>query len=168
MPNSQITQNTFYPAMNTNILLALLLGLQEVELTPETKSSLKQLSRLIKFKSDWEDIQEQLDTILANNVALNQNYQVAKGALDALDSQTIWGLLPTKDEIKQTIFLGDGERGYHPGEYDGKDNYEIGNDLIMIINQEEPAEVSKTLLQRLRDSLATFRTGSQTPSNQRF
>jgi hypothetical protein len=33
----------------------------------------------------------------------------------------------------------------------------------MIINQEKPAE--KTLLQRLRDFLATFRTGSQTPSN---
>ncbi len=139
--------------MNTNTLLALLLGLQnaEPEFTEDTKSSLRQLGRLIQFDSDWEDIQEQLDTLLENNTALNQAYQAAKAALDMLERNLLRELLPTQAELELATSAED-DRGYIPGKDDGESN-EIINMMMLVINHDEPVKISKTLLQRLTEFL---------------
>jgi hypothetical protein len=139
--------------MNNNTLLALLLGLHhlEGELTSETKSSLKRLVGLFEIDDDWEDIQKQLDSILANNAALNQAYQTAQKSLEAVNSDILSDLLPNQDELNQ-IIPSTGERGYFPGQDDGKSN-EILNIGKIVANDEKPVEIAKELLQRLAEFL---------------
>ena len=144
--------------MNTNSLLALSLGLQnpEVDIT-KTKPSLKQLARIIETDvEDWDEIEEQLAIILADNPVLNEEYQTMKSMLDRAGDIPS-DLLPTQAELEQVTSLPNTEtRGYHPGEPPKNpelENNEVINISVIVFTNEQPKEVSKTLWQRLVDWL---------------
>jgi len=130
--------------MDTNTLLAFLLALSNPEVDiNNTKSLLKQLGNtLYSNPDDWEAIKKKLDIILEGNAALNQAYQAARATLEAVEGDIPPDLLRS----------GIPRRGYSPGKPDNNSN-EIINIAVVVLSHEQPAEISKTLLQRLRDFL---------------
>ncbi len=126
---------------------------QQVDIT-QIKSSLKQLgNRLYNDAEEWEDIQEQLENLLENNAALNQAYQAAKTTLEALEGNIPPDLLPTPNELKEANFSNEiATRGYLPDKPD-TDSDEIINLTVVVFTHDDLAEMSKTLLQRIREFL---------------
>ena len=142
---------TMTKIMNTNSLLALLLGLQNVD--ANRVPNLKKIARLVEFNSTPEKIQAQIDLTLAKNAQLEQAYQTVKADLDlAKDIPT--DMLPSEVEIKPFLPQATA-RGGKPGQYVGNGD-EIDNVLKIskvILNHETPQTISKSLLKRLNNWL---------------
>ena len=148
--------------MNTKTLLAFLLALPNADVHLANDSALKQLrNKLVQVnqqpeisRTDWENIQGKLMAILEKNAALNQFYQETQAQLENVDITS--DLLPTQAELEAANQDNRkmGTLGFPPGKLSTHlESNEIINIGIVILSNDEPAKVSKTLLQQLSDWL---------------
>jgi hypothetical protein len=158
---------------DTNILLALLLALKEieVELSPDEQSALADVGYQLKIDpNDWKFIQEGLMIIIEGNAALNRLYKIAKAQLVAVDDDTLLDLLPTGAELEQADKTRNViTKGGIPGKPD-PESHELINvthiidTTIVVLTNEDPSETSNNLLQRLSNFLKqSNKRGNQNP-----
>lgn len=145
--------------IDPNQLLALLLGLQEINIEPTYPSKFKQLARFIEFQSTPNKIQTQIDLILTETPSLKSAYQTMKTELEALASHELAELLPTETEIRAIVPQAE-SRGGQPGRDEGHDD-EITNLCKIVCNHDNPPAASKSLFKRLIARLNINKTESK-------
>jgi hypothetical protein len=157
--------------MDTKTLLAFILALQSADTDIANNTVIKQLANKLTLirqqpeitPTDWANIQKKLTAILENHASLNQLYQQKKAQLEEVNITP--DLLPTPAELKAAKPANRqvGTLGYPPAKPE-LDSNEIPNFGVLIdtasviLKDKKPAEMSKSLLQRLTDFLKQTKT----------
>jgi hypothetical protein len=152
------------PTTYTNDLLALLLALQSPTagtLSEDSKKKLKQLgTKLAVEPDDGEDIEDRLKTILQGNPDLKREHEKFLAQLANLTPEILLELLPTKEEREAVLssrvpvtFSSTPSKPYHPSLKPELSNVAMARTAEVAFKHENPAEASKTLLQRVLEWL---------------
>lgn len=138
-------------------LLALLVALQDVELSDSQRYSLQELGNKCAnglgkriSPNGWQDIQAKLTAILVQSPELARRYQVVHSQLQLVPEEELMTRLPSPALRAQFRTEGLKTLGYTPPPLVAGGNNELENIVVEIttitLQQAKPSEVSKTLL----------------------